>query len=391
MSDLFEDHIPLLRPWMGEEEVRAAADVIRSGWVSLGPRVGEFEKGVAAYVGAKFGVATNACTSAMHLSLRLSGIGPGDEVIVPSFTCMATANAIHLAGAEPVFADIDPRTFNLDPMAAEEAITPRTRSILVVHQIGLAADVDAFRAIAAKHGLVLIEDGACSLGAAYKGRRVGALGTPTSFSFHPRKMITTGEGGMITTDDATLAEKARVLRSTGASISDLERHKAKGVLIQTYEDTGYNYRMTDIQAAVGLVQLTRIEAMLAQRSAQARRYDDAFTRLQEIEPPYVPPHSSHAYTSYLVRLRPGTRVTRDQVLRRMAERGISCRIGIQPLHREPFYSGRCGGMHLPATEEAAASTLFLPIFPGLTESQQERVISGLEESLLTSSSIQVPA
>ena len=196
---------------------------------------------------------------------------------------------------------------------------------------------------------------------------------------------------MITTDDATLAEKARVLRSTGASISDLERHKAKGVLIQTYEDTGYNYRMTDIQAAIGLVQLTRIEAMLAQRRAQARRYDDAFTKLQEIEPPYVPPHSSHAYTSYLIRLRPGTRVTRDQVLRRMAERGISCRIGIQPLHREPFYSGRCGGMHLPATEEAAASTLFLPIFPGLTESQQERVISGLEESLLASSSIQVPA
>jgi dTDP-4-amino-4,6-dideoxygalactose transaminase len=313
--------------------------------------------------------------------LRLRGIGPGDEVIVPSFTCMATANAIHHAGAEPVFADIHPSTFNLDPAAAEQAITSRTRAILPVHQIGLAADMDAFQAIADRHGLALIEDGACSLGATYRGRRVGGLGNPTAFSFHPRKTITTGEGGMIATGDEKLAEKARVLRAAGASISDLERHKAKGVLIQKYEGAGYNYRMTDIQAAIGLVQLGKIHAMLAQRREQARRYDAAFAGIDEVDPPYVPAHATHAYTSYLIRLRSCARVGRDQVLQAMAERGVSCRIGIQPLHWEPFYAARFGHLRLPATEFAARSTLFLPIFPGMTEAQQQRVIAALCESL----------
>jgi perosamine synthetase len=381
MADLFEDHIPLLRPWTGEEEVRAAAEAIRSGWISLGPKVIEFEKQMAGYVGASYGVATNSCTSALHLTLRLSGIGPGDEVIVPSFTCMATANAIHHAGGEPVFADIDPRTYNLDPAAAESVVTARTRAILVVDQIGLAADMDAFAALARRRSLALIEDGACSLGATYKGKRVGGLGAPTCFSFHPRKMITTGEGGMITTDDAALSEKARVLRSTGASISDLERHKAKGVLVQKYEDVGYNYRLTDIQAAIGLVQMTRLAAMVEQRTAQAARYDAAFAAMDEIEPPYVPEWATHAWTSYLIRMRPGCPVSRDELLRGMAERGISCRTGIQPLHWEPYYAGRCHGLELPASEEAARSTMFLPIFPGLTEQQQDRIIAAVREIL----------
>jgi len=251
--------------------------------------------------------------------------------------------------------------------------------------------VDAFQRIARKHELVLIEDGACSLGATYKGRRVGALGSPTAFSFHPRKMITTGEGGMITTSDGALAGKARVLRSTGASISDLERHKAKGLLVQRYEDVGYNYRMTDIQAAIGLVQLKKIEAMIEQRTAQARRYDEALSELQEIEPPFVPAYATHAYTSYLVRIRPGARVTRDHVLLSMAEKGVSCRTGIQSLHHEPFYAGSSRGLCLPVTEEAAATTLFLPVFPGLTERQQERIIKALQESLLSSRSREVPA
>ena len=382
MSDLFENQIPLLRPWTGEEEVQAAAEVILSGWISQGPRVADFERAVAAYVGASWGVATNSCTSALHLSLALSGIGPGDEVVVPSFTCMATANAVHHAGGRPVFADVDPHTFNLDPAAAEAAITPRTRAILVVHQIGLAADMDAFQELAARHGLLLVEDGACSLGATYKGRHVGGLGAPTCFSFHPRKMITTGEGGMITTENAALAEKARVLRATGASISDLERHKAKGVLVQKYEDIGYNYRMTDIQAAIGLVQMRKIEVMLQQRTRQAKRYDEALSRLEEIEPPFVPVYATHAYTSYLIRLRPSCGIARDDLLRLMAERGISCRAGIQPLHQEPFYLNEYRGVSLPSSEEAARSTLFLPIFPGLTEEQQERIIRSLERCLV---------
>lgn len=379
---LFDGQVPLLKPWLGEEEVRAAAEVILSGWICQGPKVMEFEDQVAAYVGAKYGVATNACTSALHLSLYLSGVQAGHHVVLPSSTCMATANAIHHAGAEPVFADIDPRTYNLDPESAERAITPQTRAILLVHQIGLPADVDAFRAIAEKRGIALIEDGACTLGGTYKGKRVGGLGSPTAFSFHPRKMITTGEGGMITTGDERLADKARMLRATGASISDLERHKAKGVLVQKYGDVGYNYRMTDIQAAIGLVQIKKLGAMLEQRRTQARFYDEAIARLDDLEPPYVPDYATHAYSSYLVRVRGNTRVSRDELLRRMADRAVSCRAGIQPLHLEPFYAPRHGHLRLPATEDRARDTLFLPIYPGMTEEQQQHVVDSLEASLM---------
>jgi dTDP-4-amino-4,6-dideoxygalactose transaminase len=378
---LFEDQIPLLRPWLGEEEIEAAAEVIRSGWISQGPRVIDFEKAVATYVGARHGVATNACTSALHLSLYLSEIGAGDEVVCPSFTCMATANAIHHAGASPLFVDIDLQTYNLDPEATAAAIGPRTRAILVVHQIGLPADYAAFEALARKHGLTLVEDGATTLGGSYKGKRIGGLGSPTSFSFHPRKMITTGEGGMITTDDGELAEKARVLRSAGASISDLKRHQAKGVLVQEYEGVGYNYRMTDVQAAIGLVQMRKLDRMVAERNEQARRYDAALAEIEELEPPHVPDYATHAYTSYLVRLRAGCGVGRDALLHGLADRGISCRVGIQPLHREPYYRESRAGVCLPATEEAARSTLFLPIFPGLKESEQDRVVDALKDVL----------
>jgi dTDP-4-amino-4,6-dideoxygalactose transaminase len=370
MIDLFQNQIPLLKPWTGEEEVRAAAEAILSGWVSQGPKVAEFEAAVAGYVGARYGVATNSCTSALHLTLHLSGVGPGDDVVMPSHTCMATANAVHHAGGRPVFADIDPRTYNLDPECAAAAITSRTKAIVVVHQIGLAADMEPFAALAASHGLALIEDGACSLGASSRGRRVGGIAAPTCFSFHPRKTITTGEGGMITTNDEALASKARILRSAGASISDLERHQAKGVLVQKYGDVGYNYRLTDIQ-----------DAMLEQRTAQARRYDAALAGIEEAEPPYVPPYATHAYTSYPIRLRAGARMDRDALLSRMAERGISCRSGIQPLHQEPFYAARYAGAHFPASEEAARTTMFLPIFPGLTEEQQGRVIAELRSAL----------
>jgi perosamine synthetase len=381
-DDLFGDHIPLLRPWVGEEEVRAVSQVILSGWITQGSRVIDFENAVAEYVRARYAVATNSCTSALHLSLHLSGIGPGDEVICPSFTCMATANAIHHTGAVPVFAEIDPRTYNLDPDAAANAISPRTRAILPVHQIGLPVDRDAFASLAKKRNLILVEDAATALSATYKGRRVGGLGSPTCFSFHPRKMITTGEGGMITTDDGELVEKARVLRSTGASISDLERHKAKGVLVQQYVSVGYNYRMTDMQAAMGLVQMGKIHAMTEQRVQQARRYDEAFTKIEEIVPPFVPPNVTHAYTSYLIRLKPASRVRRDDLLEGMANRGISCRVGIQPLHQEPIYRSLYPDLRLPITEETAETGLFLPIYPGMTEGQQDRVITALKDILV---------
>lgn len=382
MTDgLFEKQVPLLRPWIEEEEIQAVAEVMRTGWISQGPKVIEFENAVAEYVGAAHAVATNACTTSLHLTLMLSGVEPGDEVVLPSFTCMATANAIHHAGARPVFAEIDPRTFNLDPAAIESVLTSSTRAILPVHQIGLPADMDAINQVARKHDLRVIEDGATSFGATYKGRRVGGLGEPTCFSFHPRKMITTGEGGMITTDDAELAGKARMLRATGASISDLERHKAKGVLVQQYSAVGYNYRLTDMQAALGLVQLKRIGAMLDMRTQQARRYDQALQEMPELAPPFVPEGTTHAYSSYLITLRPECPVGQQEMLHLMAENGISCRIGIQPLHLEPFYKSLYGDLRFPVTEDVARRTVFLPIFPGMTEEEQDRVINSLKSIL----------
>ncbi len=380
--DLFTNQIPLMRPWIGEEEIEAVREVLLSGWITQGPRVIDFERKIADYVGAKYAVATNSCTTSLHLSLILSGIGPGDEVICPSFTCIATAYAIHHAGATPVFVDIDHQTYNIDPEVTLRALTPRTRGIMLVHQIGLVADVDEFMNIAHNNNLVIIQDAATALGGKYKGKRVGSLGSPTCFSFHPRKMITTGEGGMITTDDERLAQKARVLRATGASISDLERHKAKGVLVQQYEGIGYNYRLTDIQAAIGLVQMRKIDEMLEQRILQAHRYDEALTTVDEIETPFIPEWASHTYTSYLIRFKTNTKINRDVILQAMAERGISCRIGIQPLHWEPFYLKQFGKMHLPNTEEAAKTTMFLPIFPGLREEQQERVVIALKDILV---------
>jgi dTDP-4-amino-4,6-dideoxygalactose transaminase len=382
MLDLFQDQIPLLRQWLGEEEIQAVAEVLRSGWICQGPKVMEFEQALAGWIGVKQGVATNACTSSLHLALHLSGVRAGDEVIVPSFTCMATANAIHHAGARPVFADIDPQTFNIDARSAEQAITTRTKALLVVHQIGLPADISAFQELAHRKNLAIVEDGACSLGATYRGRRVGALGSPTCFSFHPRKMITTGEGGLIATDDAELARKARVLRSTGASSSDLERHRAKGTLVQQYAEVGYNYRMTDLQAAIGLVQLRKLDAMVRERAAQAKHYDAQFRDVEEVETPYVPEGSTHAYSSYLVRLRDHCPVDRDDLLSLLASAGISCRVGIQPLHHEPFYREEWGQTVLPHTEEAARNTLFLPIFPGLRTDQQDQVVSAIKNAMV---------
>lgn len=369
--------IPLARPYTDEKEEMAVVAVIRSGWVSQGPKVIEFEQMVADFVGARFAIATNSCTSALHLSLLLQGVKEGDEVICPAFTCMATANAIRHAGAFPVFVEIDPRTFNLDPDAVARAITQKTRAIMVVHQIGLAADIDPLREIARRHNLVIVEDAATALGGRYKGRPIGSLGAPTCFSFHPRKVITTGEGGMITTDDADLAERARIFRSHGASVSDLERHKARGVIYAAYPEAGYNYRMTDVQAAMGVEQMKKLPWILERKREIAHFYDAEIARIPGVEPPYVPDYAEHSYQSYLIRL-PAS-VDRDALLKEMAARGISCRHGIAPLHLEPYYRRLYGEIHLPVTEEVSRRTLFLPIYPQMTQEEAQYVVDNLRE------------
>src|SRR6267143_3545958 len=229
-------NIPITKPALTEEEARAPFESIKSGWVTQGPKVAEFEKAVAAYVGAKQGVATTSCTTGLHLALAAIGIGPGDEVIVPSFTFIASANAILYTGADVVFCEIDPRTFNIDPNDIEKRITKKTKAIMPVDQIGMTADMDSINAIAKEHGLDVVEDAAPAIGEDYKGRKVGSNAHQTVFSFHPRKVITTGEGGMITTDDDVFADRARKLRAHGMSVSDLERHKADRVIIEEYNE-----------------------------------------------------------------------------------------------------------------------------------------------------------
>jgi len=284
-------------------------------------------------------------------------------------------------GAVPVFCDIDADTFNLDPAHVETLVGPRTRALMVVHQIGLPAEIDRCEEIARRHGLVVVEDAATALGARFRGAYLGARGNPTCYSFHPRKMITTGEGGMLVTADETQAERARALRATGASISDLERHRARGVLQQTYDESGFNYRLTDMQAAVGLVQLGRLPEMLRQRREQAARYGELLAALDEVQTPVVPPHVEPCWSSYCIKLRPNARRTVDELLQHMAARGISCRRGIGPLYKEPFFAARMPGMQLPASEEVERATMFLPIFPGLREAEQEAVAAALESGL----------
>jgi perosamine synthetase len=363
-----------MRPWLEEAEWETIKDVILSGWVSQGPKVKEFEDRVAAFVGAKHAVATNSCTSAIHLGLRTQGVGAGHEVILANTTCMANVNAIAMAGATPVFVDIDPDNYNLNPVLIDGAITERTKAILIIDQIGLAADLDAIRSIADKHNLVIVDDAATALGGEYKGTRLGGHGLVATFSFHPRKMITTGEGGMLLTDNDEIAAQARVLRSAGASVSDLERHKAKGTILQKYHVCGYNYRMTDIQAAIGLIQMNRLPTILQERARQGRYYNNVFANNEGLITPFVPNYAKHTYSSYMLKTGPKVEVGLDEILSKLAEKGISARYGIPPLHREPYFDGHGYSDEMfPVSCSVAKSTFFIPIFPGLTDDEMQYV------------------
>jgi perosamine synthetase len=306
----------------------------------------------------------------------LAGVQPGDEVICPSYSFIATANAILYAGATPVFADIERDTWNIDPEDASRRVSARTKAILPVHQVGLPADLDRLSHLEAR-GISIVEDAACGIGSTYRGRPIGSHSNLVCFSFHPRKTISTGEGGMLTTHDPAFAERARRLRSHGASVSALSRHEAKGIVFEEYRELGFNYRMSDVQAAIGIAQLPKLEGLLARRRAIADRYDAAFRSLRDVQVPARPPYAEHAFQSYGLLLTSACHHDRNDLLRALVGRGISCRRGIPPIHLEPLYLNRYGPASLPVTEEVASRSIFLPMYSSLAEADQERVVDAV--------------
>lgn len=363
------------RPCFGPEEERAAVEVLRSGWIVGGPRLAEFEKRFAELGGAAHGIGVSSWTTGGFLVLHALGIGPGDEVIVPSLTFIASVNVIVHAGATPVFAEVDPATLNIDPDDAARKIGPRTKAIMPIDQLGMPCEIDRIMALADRHGVKVVEDAACATASRFRGRPVGSIAPITVFSLHARKVVTTGEGGIILTNDAELAARLRRLRHQGMSLSDFERHGASPTAFESYPEIGYNHRITDLQAAIGLCQLDRLAGMLAARRRVAERYIEALSAHPHLEPPVVPVHVTPNWQSFQARVRPGGPLGRNALMEALHAERIPTRRGVMASHLEPPY--RAMNARLPATEQAAAEGMQLPIHGGMSEADADLVLAAI--------------
>ena len=383
--------VPITKPAFGEAEARAIQEPLESGWVVQGPHVCEFERRFGEYVGSEHSVATTSCTTALHVAVATLGLKPGDEVIVPDFTWVSTANVVEYMGATPRFCDVDLATFNIDPARIEELVGERTVGIIPVHLFGLCAEMEPIARIAREHGLWIVEDAACALGAWQGGRHAGTFGEAGAFSFHPRKSITTGEGGMLTTADAERAETARALRDHGADQSDLSRHGSpRGFLLADFNHLGYNYRMTDLQGALGCAQMVRADELLDGRRRLAARYDELLAGLDWLATPHVPEGNVHGYQSYVCLFGADPRFEvsaelherRNEVMLRLEQEGIATRQGTHAPVTTGYYSSKYGlrPEGYPAAVVSERLSLALPLFPGMSESEQELVVERLVDA-----------
>jgi len=372
-----ETKVPFHRAALGEEEARAVAEVVRSGWLTMGAKTFAFEREFAGYIGCRHAIAVSSCTAALHLSLEAIGLKPGDEVLVPATTFTATAEAVTYLGGRPVLVDITPRTLNLDPEDAERKISPRTRAMIPVHFAGQPCDLAELYELAARHQLRVIEDAAHALPSAYRGARIGTLAELTAFSFYATKPLTTGEGGMITTDDDRHAERLRVMRLHGIEQDAWKRYSGEGSWYYEVLEAGYKYNLTDLQAALGIVQLGKCDCLYEARRQIAKRYTEAFQEAPALEVPAVLADRQTSWHLYVLRLHlDRLAIDRNQFLAELAERGVGASVHFIPLHLQPFYQRRFGyhAGDFPRAEREYRRCLSLPIYPTMSDEEVEQVI-----------------